>query len=242
MNRDQILAFFSAAMATGTPIWGGGVSSPAGFAGAVRAGASWLVASHAGGLDPTVPASTIGLLPYADANTETLALGEAARDQKIPVLAGLFAGDQTRIGEKLLSDIKKAGYGGVQNFPSVGLTEGMFKSFLDEAGLGYTLEIEMIREAKRADLFASAVVFDPHQAAEMLKAGADMLVYHPGLTADGEYRHWNASTKKRFADVMAAIPAGHRDIIVARVAFEREEELAADAAVGVQYDRNIDHA
>lgn len=241
MDKEKIRAYFSALVQEGKPFWGVGVSKPNDFRKAVDAGAAWLVASHAGGLDPNVPASAIGLLPYADANSDALELAGLTESSTVPVVAGIFASDQFRIMGKFLEDVKTAGFGAVQNFPSVGIAEGRFKAFLFEAGMGYNLEIELIRMAAAMDFFTSAVVFTREQAEEMLKAGADMLLFHPGLTADGEFRHWNNAARQRFAEILDAIPAGGKGIVLARVAFEPEDNQAegAECEVGVQYDRNI---
>lgn len=241
MDKEKIRAYFAALIQERRSFWGIGVSRPDDFPKAVAAGASWLVASHAGGLDPNVPASAIGLLPYADANTDVLELGGLAETSNVPVLAGIFASDQFRIIGQFLEDIGAAGFRAIQNFPTVGIAEGRFKAFLLEAGMGYEKEIELVRLAASMDFFTSAVVFTREQAGEMLKAGADMLVFHPGLTADGECRHWNNATRQRFAEVLNALPAGGKGIVLARVAFESGDSQAEglETDVGVQYDRNI---
>lgn len=241
MNRADILSHFAGAAGYGKQFWGVGVADAVQVDAALRAGASWVLVNHAGGLDPAVPASAIGLLPYADANSEVLAMGNLAVGVKIPAFAGVFASDQFRIMRQLLKDIKSAGFDAVQNFPSVGLAEGRLNAFLTDAAMGYQLEVELVRQAREQGFFASAVVFNAEQALAMVKAGADMLVFHPGLNADGEYREWNASARQRYAEVAAAVPLERADIVMARMAFEFEDGAAADAdgGLGVQYDRNM---
>lgn len=241
MDKEMIGSYFSALVRERKPFWGAGVSKPADFSRGAAAGAAWLVASHAGGLDPDVPASAIGLLPYADANSDALNLAGLAKSSPVPVFAGIFASDQFRIIGKFLADIRAAGFSAMQNYPSVGIAEGRFRAFLLDAGMGYDREIELIRLAASMDFFTSALVFTRDQAGEMLKAGADMLVFHPGLTADGECRPWNNAARKRFAGIQAAVPAGDKRIVLARVAFERGDSQAEgpECEAGVQYDRNI---
>ena len=240
MDRADIHSHFVGIGGRGRHPWGIGVGSAAQVDAAFRAGASWVVASHAGGLDSAAPSSVVGLLPFADANSEVLAMGDFVVDARIPAFAAVFASDHFRIMGRFLRDIQAAGFNAVQNFPSVGLADSKFRGLLVDAAMGYDLEVDMVRAARELGLFASAVVFDAAQAKAMIKAGADMLVFHPGLNADGEYREWNALTRRRYAEIVAAVPAERTDIVMARMAFACDADNGAAAGgPGVQFDRNM---
>lgn len=163
--------------------------------------ADWLLLTHvlglpveSGDLPPGVP----GLLPYADANGWVLETLEnpGFRRPPIPLLAAVYAADQFRRMETHLSRLARAGCAGVQNFPSIGLMDGNFRKLLEESGLGYDREVDMIGKAAKMGLFTAPVVFDPAQAAAMAKAGCDMLIVHPGLDEDGDLAQWNATGGK----------------------------------------------
>jgi len=104
---------------------------------------------------------------------------------KTPVLAGVNGTDPFCVFEIFLDEVAAAGFSGVQNFPTVGLIDGVFRQNLEETGMSYTQEVEMIRLAHEKDLFTTPYVFDPQQADAMARAGADMIVAHMGLTAGG---------------------------------------------------------
>lgn len=226
---------------SGQPWWGVAASGKGDVTKAGKVGASWVVVTHGGGLDPAVPASAAGLLPFANANAEVALRRTLATEEHMPVLAGVFAPDQFSLVGHLLRDLRRAGFGGVQNFPSVGLAEGRFEAFLHESGMDYDREIEMARHARELDLFVSAVVFTPEQADAMALAGADMMVFHPGLNADGEYRGRSAATLRRFGEIAAAARRRSPGILLARMAFEDEAfaGIPEDIPHGIQYDRNI---
>lgn len=131
--------------------------------------------------------SLAGLLAYGDANAIVV---EMAREvlpvvKNTPVLAGVNGTDPFRIMENFLRELKEMGFAGVQNFPTVGLMDGVFRANLEETGMGYDLEVEMIRRAHELDLLTCPYVFDESQARAMAQAGADVLVAHVGLTTKG---------------------------------------------------------
>ncbi len=128
----------------------------------------------------------------------------------------------------------------MQNFPSVGLAEGKFEAFLREAGMDYGRELELAKTARAMDFLVSAVVFTPEQADAMAAAGADMIVFHPGIDADGECRGRAPDAPVRFAEVAAAARKRAPGVIPARMAFGRDGAAVPDGLPhGVQYDRNI---
>ena len=131
--------------------------------------------------------SLAGMMPYGDANAIVMDMARevlpVARDT--PVLAGVCGTDPFRLMPNFLQEVKRAGFTGVQNFPTVGLIDGTFRVGLEETGMGYGLEVEMIRAAHELDLLTAPYVFDADQARAMAQAGADVLVPHMGLTTGG---------------------------------------------------------
>lgn len=237
VTRQDILASLAGASARSDRFWGVAVSRPGDVAGAAAAGAAWVVVSHAGVVDPNVPASVMGLLPYANANAETLRRAALIGEAAIPALAGVYAADQFNTVDHLLTEVRAAGYRAVQNFPSVGLAEGRFRAFHQEASMGYEREVELLKKAADLGMFVSAVVFSADHAKAMSAAGADMLVFHPGLDADGEYRTLSPSTRRRFAEIAEIAAKRRGGIMLARLAFDGEVDDWRLS--GVQYDRNF---
>jgi predicted TIM-barrel enzyme len=140
--------------------------------------------------------SLAGLMPYGDANAIVMEMGNevlpVARDT--PVLAGVCGTDPFRLMPQFLRRVQEAGFAGVQNFPTVGLIDGTFRANLEETGMGYDLEVEMIREARSLGLLTSPYVFTPDDARKMTDAGADVLVPHMGLTTKGSIGAHTAKT------------------------------------------------
>jgi predicted TIM-barrel enzyme len=131
--------------------------------------------------------SLAGLMPYGDANAIVVEMaGEVLPIVKhTPVLAGVCGTDPFRLMPVFLAEIQRIGFAGVQNFPTVGLCDGQFRQNLEETGMGYSLEVDMIRTAHELDLLTTPYVFDPEQARAMADAGADVVVAHMGLTTKG---------------------------------------------------------
>jgi predicted TIM-barrel enzyme len=131
--------------------------------------------------------SLAGLLPYGDANAIVMDMGREVLPivRDTPVLAGVCGTDPFRLMPRFLREVLDAGFAGVQNFPTVGLIDGTFRANLEETGMGYGLEVEMIREAASLGLLTAPYVFDPESAEAMTRAGADVLVPHMGLTTKG---------------------------------------------------------
>ena len=140
--------------------------------------------------------SLAGLLPYGDANQIVVEMASevlpVVRDT--PVLAGVCGTDPFRVMPIFLDQLKAMGFAGVQNFPTVGLHDGGFRQNLEETGMGYELEVEMVRLARERDLVTAPYVFDPDQARVMAEAGADVLVPHVGLTTKGSIGAGTAMT------------------------------------------------
>jgi predicted TIM-barrel enzyme len=131
--------------------------------------------------------SLAGMLPYGDANAIVM---DMAREvipvvDHTPVLAGVCGTDPFRRMEYFLREVEATGFSGVQNFPTVGLFDGVFRVNLEETGMGFGLEVDMIRAAHAMDLLTTPYAFDPDEAAAMARAGADILIPHMGLTTKG---------------------------------------------------------
>ncbi len=131
--------------------------------------------------------SLAGLMPYGDANAIVLEMGNEVLPvvKETPVLAGVCGTDPFRLMDRFLAEVESAGFAGVQNFPTVGLIDGLFRANLEETGMGYELEVEMIGLAHECGLLTAPYVFDAAEAEAMARAGADVLVPHMGLTTKG---------------------------------------------------------
>jgi predicted TIM-barrel enzyme len=152
--------------------------------------------------------SLAGLMPYGDANAIVVDMAREVLPvaTETPVLAGVCGTDPFRLMPVFLDELKRIGFSGVQNFPTVGLIDGTFRAGLEETGMGYDLEVELIRLARERDLLTAPYVFDADQAAAMAEAGADVLVPHMGLTTGGTI---GATTAKTLADCVPLIQAMH---------------------------------
>ncbi len=146
--------------------------------------------------------SLAGCMPYGDANGIVMEMaGEVLTIVKdTPVLAGVCGTDPTRLMDVFLKQVRDAGFSGVQNFPTVGLCDGQFRANLEETGMGYGLEVEMIRRARELDLFTTPYAFDVEEAKVMAEAGADVIVAHMGLTTKGAIGASTALTLEQAPD------------------------------------------
>ena len=154
---------------------------------AERGGVDLVIIYNSGRFRMAGRGSLAGLLPYGDANGIVVDMARevlpVVRD--IPVLAGVCGTDPFRLIPVFLRELKASGFDGVQNFPTVGLIDGVFRQNLEETGMSYDLEVEMIREARAIGLLTCPYVFDAESARQMARAGADLLVAHLGLTTKG---------------------------------------------------------
>jgi predicted TIM-barrel enzyme len=162
---------------------GTGISAKCAEAG----GADLIIIYNSGRYRMAGRGSLAGLMPYGDANAIVV---EMAREvlpivKTIPVLAGVCGTDPFRLMARFLDDLKRLGFSGVQNFPTVGLIDGVFRTNLEETGMGYEEEVEMIAQAHELDLVTCPYVFNEDDARLMAKAGADCLIAHMGLTTKG---------------------------------------------------------
>ncbi|NHN31678.1 phosphoenolpyruvate hydrolase family protein [Paenibacillus agricola] len=151
--------------------------------------------------------SLAGLMPYGDANQIVVDMGSEVLPivKDTPVLAGVCGTDPFRVMDVYLKQLKAMGFSGVQNFPTVGLIDGTFRQNLEETGMGYQLEVEMIRQAHELDLLTTPYVFNEEDAIAMTKAGADVLVAHVGLTTKGSIGAKTALSLDESADLVQRI-------------------------------------
>jgi predicted TIM-barrel enzyme len=158
--------------------------------------------------------SLAGLMPYGDANAIVVEMaGEVLPIVKqTPVLAGVCGTDPFRLMPYFLKQLKEMGFAGVQNFPTVGLIDGTFRQNLEETGMGYELEVEMIRLAQELDLLTAPYVFTPDEARAMARAGADILVPHMGLTTKGSIGAHTALTLDQAVERVQAMHDAAKEI------------------------------
>lgn len=186
-TRQQILDRLRKKIAEGKPIIGGGAGTGISAKCEEAGGIDLIVIYNSGRFRMAGRGSLAGMMPYGDANAIVMEMaGEVLTIVKdTPVLAGVCGTDPFRLMPKFLEEVRAAGFSGVQNFPTVGLCDGLFRQNLEETGMGYDLEVEMIRTAHEMDLFTSPYVFNPDEARAMTAAGADVIVAHMGLTTKG---------------------------------------------------------
>ena len=187
MSRKEILEALRAKVASSKPIIGGGAGTGISAKSAEAGGIDLLVIYNSGRFRMAGRGSLSGLLAYGDANGIVMEMANEVLPvvKHTPVLAGVNGTDPFRVMPHFLKQVKEIGFAGVQNFPTVGLIDGVFRANLEETGMGFGPEIDMIRMANELDLLTSPYVFDIEQAKEMAAAGADILVPHMGLTTSG---------------------------------------------------------
>lgn len=185
--REESLRRLRAQVAQGTPILGAGAGTGISAKFAERGGVDIIIIYNSGRYRMAGRGSLAGLLPYGDANAIVKEMGYEVLTvvKDTPVLAGVCGTDPFRLIPVLLRELKEMGFDGVQNFPTVGLFDGIFRANLEETGMGYGLEVDMICQAHELGLLTCPYVFNPDEAEAMAKAGADVLVPHMGLTTKG---------------------------------------------------------
>ena len=205
--RETSLRRLRAQVASGTPIIGAGAGTGISAKFAERGGVDIIIIYNSGRYRMAGRGSLAGLLPYGDANAIVVEMaGEVLPVVKqTPVLAGVCGTDPFRLMPVFLRQIKEIGFDGVQNFPTVGLFDGLFRANLEETGMGYGLEVEMVRLAHELDLLTCPYVFTPAEARAMAEAGADVLVPHMGLTTKGAIGAHTAMTLAEAAQRVQAM-------------------------------------
>src|SRR6476659_6478886 len=176
-KRDEILARLRAKVAAGNPIIGGGAGTGISAKMSEAGGVDLLVIYNSGRFRMGGRGSLSGMMPYGDANAIVM---DMAREvipvaRHTPVLAGVCGTDPFRLMKLFLRDVMAAGFSGVQNFPTVGLIDGVFRQGLEETGMGFGLEVDMIRQAHEMDLLTTPYAFNVDEAEALARAGADIL-------------------------------------------------------------------
>ena len=212
-SRHEILDGFRRQVAEGRPVIGGGAGTGISAKSAEAGGIDLLIIYNSGRFRMAGRGSLSGLLAYGDANAIVMEMANEVLPvvKRTPVLAGVNGTDPFRVMPHFLRQVKEIGFAGVQNFPTVGLIDGVFRANLEETGMGYGHEVDMIRMAHELDLITSPYVFDEEQATDMARAGADILVPHMGLTTSGTIGAKTAITlEEAAAKVQALADAARR--------------------------------
>ncbi len=201
-SRTEILDTFRRKVAEGRPIIGGGAGTGLSAKCAEAGGIDLIIIYNSGRYRMAGRGSLAGLMPYGDANAIVVDMAREVLPivREVPVLAGVCGTDPFRLMPVFLRELKAMGFDGVQNFPTVGLIDGVLRANLEETGMSYDLEVEMVREARALDLLTCPYVFDADSARAMALAGADVLVAHLGLTTKGSIGAVTAVTIEEAAE------------------------------------------
>ena len=219
-QRSALLDKFKAMLARGEPIVGGGAGTGLSAKCQEAGGIDLIVIYNSGRYRMAGRGSLAGLLAYGDANQIVVEMAAEVLPvvQRTPVLAGVNGTDPFRLMDVFLGQLKSMGFAGVQNFPTVGIIDGTFRANLEETGMSYGLEVDMIAAAHAKDMLTTPYVFSADEATAMAKAGADIVVCHLGLTTGGAI---GAETALKLEDCPAKVDAWaeaalkvRRDIIV----------------------------
>jgi predicted TIM-barrel enzyme len=220
IERSKLLEKFRGMIARGEAIVGGGAGTGLSAKCEEAGGIDLIVIYNSGRYRMAGRGSLAGLLAYGDANQIVVEMATEVLPvvDKTPVLAGVNGTDPFRVMDVFLDQLKAMGFSGVQNFPTVGLIDGTFRANLEETGMSYGLEVDMIATACAKDLLTTPYVFCEDDARAMAKAGADIVVCHLGLTTGGTI---GARTALKLADCPARVDAWaeaalrvRRDVIV----------------------------
>ena len=187
MTRQEVLDRLRLQLQAGRPIIGAGAGTGLSAKCAEMGGADLIIIYNSGRYRMAGRGSLAGLLPYGDANAIVVEMASEVLPvvKNTPVLAGVCGTDPFRMMPMFLRQLKEIGFSGIQNFPTVGLFDGNFRANLEETGMGFDQEVEMVRQAHTLDLLTAPYAFNPDEARQMAQAGADVLVPHMGLTTSG---------------------------------------------------------
>jgi predicted TIM-barrel enzyme len=205
-SRATIMERLRKKVATGLPIIGGGAGTGISAKCEEAGGIDLIVIYNSGRFRMAGRGSMAGLMPYGNANA---IVKEMAREvltavRHTPVLAGVCASDPFMLRDHFLRELKDMGFAGIQNFPTVGLIDGLFRANLEETGMGFDLEIDLIAAAHQLDLLTTPYAFDPEQSRLLARAGADIVVAHMGLTTKGSI---GARTARTLDDCVRQVTA-----------------------------------
>ena len=219
-SRDECLRRLHAQAAAGKPIIGGGAGTGISAKCAEAGGIDLIIIYNSGRFRMAGRGSLAGMMPYGDANAIVMDMAREVLPvvKQTPVLAGVCGTDPFRIMKLFLKDVQNAGFSGVQNFPTVGLIDGTMRLGLEETGMGYGLEVDMIRTAHDLGLLTCPYVFNREDAIAMTQAGADVLIPHMGLTTKGSIGAQSAMTlagaAQRVQEIVDAAKKARPDIFV----------------------------
>lgn len=205
-TRSQILDSLRAKVARGEPIIGGGAGTGISAKCEETGGIDLIVIYNSGRYRMAGRGSLSGLLAYGNANqiVKEMAYEVLTAVKHTPVLAGVNGTDPFMIRDVFLKELKELGFAGIQNFPTVGLIDGLFRANLEETGMSYSQEVELIAAAREFDLLTTPYVFDVEEAKLMTQAGADIVVAHMGLTTSGSI---GAKSAKSLSDCVREVQA-----------------------------------
>ena len=186
-TRREVLARLRKSIDAGVPIIGGGAGTGISAKFEEAGGVDLIVIYNSGRFRMAGRGSLAGCMPYGDANAIVMEMAAEVLTvvKDTPILAGVCGTDPFRQMDVFLRQVREIGFSGVQNFPTVGLCDGMFRQNLEETGMGYGVEVEMIRLAHEMDLLTTPYAFKPEEGKAMAEAGADVVVAHMGLTTKG---------------------------------------------------------
>jgi predicted TIM-barrel enzyme len=214
MTRQEALERLRTEVAEGRPIIGAGAGTGLSAKCAEAGGADLIIIYNSGRYRMAGRGSLAGLLPYGDANAIVVEMAAEVLPivRQTPVLAGVCGTDPFRLMPVFLRQLRDMGFSGIQNFPTVGLIDGTFRANLEETGMGYGLEIELVRTARELDLLTAPYVFTPEDARAMAEAGADVLVPHMGLTTSGTIGAETAKTLDESVELVQAMHDAAREV------------------------------
>src|SRR5438105_7878815 len=200
-TRQVCLQRLRAQMAGGRPIIGGGAGTGISAKCAETGGIDLIIIYNSGRFRMAGRGSLSGMMPYGDANQIVMDMAREVLPvvRNTPLQAGVCGTDPFRIMKLFLREVQAAGFSGVQNFPTGGLIDGLYRQNLEETEMGYGLEVDMIREAGQLGLLTCPYVFTEDEARDMARAGADVLIPHMGLTTKGTIGAHTAMTLAKAA-------------------------------------------
>ena len=244
ISRDEALRRLRERIDQKIPIVGGGAGTGISAKFEEAGGIDLIIIYNSGRFRMAGRGSLAGLMPYGDANQIVIEMASEVLTvvKDTPVLAGVCASDPFRIIDKFLDEVKSVGFAGIQNFPTVGLIDGQFRANLEETGMGYDKEVELISLARKKDLLTTPYAFNTSEAEQMAAAGADVIVAHMGLTTKGSIGAESGRTlDDSVRDVQAISDAAHgvsKEVIV--LCHGGPIAMPEDAEYVLQRTKNVD--
>ena len=213
-TREEVLTSLRKRIDDGVPIIGAGAGTGISAKLEEEGGVDLIIIYNSGRFRMAGRGSLAGMMPYGDANAIVMDMaGEVLTIvQNTPVLAGVCGTDPFRQMDVFLKEVEDIGFSGVQNFPTVGLIDGVFRQNLEETGMGYDCEVAMVRMASEMGLLTTPYAFEPQEGALMAEAGADIVVAHMGLTTKGSIGATTALSLEESAERVQAICEAAREV------------------------------